>query len=62
MYGGRAPKGALCSKVCMYVFMYVMSTYLFYTFLISKAYLYPRAAFSAVCVQYLKKVFATIDI
>ena len=62
MHGGRAPKGALCSKVCMYVFMYVMSTYLFYTFLISKAYLYPRAAFSAVRVRYLRKVFATIDI
>ena len=23
MYGGRVPKGELCNKVCMYVFMYV---------------------------------------
>ena len=23
MYGGRAPKGELCNKVCMYVCMYV---------------------------------------
>ena len=23
MYGGRAPKGELCSKVCMYVCRYV---------------------------------------
>ena len=25
MYGGRAPKGELCNKVCMYVCMYVLS-------------------------------------
>ena len=23
MYGGRAPKGELCNKVCIYVCMYV---------------------------------------
>ena len=28
MYGGRAPKGELCNKVCMYVCMYVMNDWM----------------------------------
>lgn len=61
MYGGRAPKGALCSKVCMYVCMSCLLTFSIHS-LYLKRILYPRTAFSAVRVRYLRKVFATIDI
>ena len=45
-----------------YVGMSCLRTFFFIHSLYLKRILYPRAAFSAVCVQYLKKVFATIDI
>ena len=60
------PKGRCAVKfVCMYVCMYVCMSCLL-TFSIHSLYLkrilYPRTAFSAVRVRYLRKVFATIDI
>ena len=52
------PKGRYAMK---YVGMSCLRTFFIHS-LYLKRILYPRAAFSAVCVQCLKKVFATIDI
>lgn len=52
------PKGRYAMK---YVGMSCLRPFFIHSLYLKRIF-YPRAAFSAVCVQYLKKVFATIDI